>query len=152
MPDNTTTALRRPTNIPPTLRPLPPLSVETAKKQPVVQAPTPAPVSPPPAPPAVDLVQPVVSTQQRSDELQEIQLVQAATYLSVGAQEQGYVEFDLMSHREKGNEIRYLNIQIQGFSLDESNRGKVSNNYMAITNREDFDKVKSFFSTLKWED
>lgn len=84
--------------------------------------------------------------------LQEIQLIQAETYLSVGSKEQGYVEFDLMSHREKGNEIRYLNIQVQGFSLDENNRGKVNNTYMAITNREDFEKVKSFFSTLKWED
>lgn len=82
--------------------------------------------------------------------MQDIPIVQTDTYISIGDKNQGIVEFDLMSHREKGQEVRYLHIQVRGYSLDE--KGTPSNTYMALQNKEDFEKVKSFFSTLKWED
>ena len=86
---------------------------------------------------------------EATEEIREIEQVTTETYMSIGSKH-GNVEFDLMSHREKGQEVRYLNIQIQGFSLED--RGKVSTTSMAITNQEDFERVKKFFSTLKWED
>ncbi len=88
--------------------------------------------------------------EQVNGTINEIPLIQAPTYLSVGNVENGFVEFDLMSHREKGTEQRYMNIQIKGPSLDE--KGAINNTYMAITSKEDFETVKSFFTTLQWED
>jgi hypothetical protein len=148
---------------------LPPLAesikkINSAKQQlpvqPVqpVQSVQPAPQPAPQTAPAQETVQqamvPNVASSELEEEspmeeIQEIESVMTETYMSVGS-EHGNVEFDLMSHREKGREVRYLNIQIQGYSTND--RGKVNSTYMAITNKEDFERVKSFFSTLKWED
>jgi len=154
MQNNQANTVRRP-NLPPNMRPLPPLAESIKKVQQAAPAPAPAPApvpAPPVAPPPVQQAHTsdMGSEELQGETLQDIPLVDAATYLSMGSKDQGFVEFDLMSHRERGNEVRYLSIQVRGFSLDE--KGKVSSAYMAIMNREEFDKVKSFFSTLKWED
>jgi hypothetical protein len=77
---------------------------------------------------------------------------QTGTYLSVGAPAGGYVEFDLMSYRQKGNEVRYLSLQVRGFSMDDDSKGKETNAYITITDKDDFERIKSFFTALKWED
>jgi hypothetical protein len=110
---------------------------------PVVQAPP----EPPPLAPRVETQSVQVD---HSHEIEEIPIVQTETYISLGDKTQGIVEFDLMSHREKGQEVRYLHIQVRGFSLDE--KGSSANTYMAIQSKDDFERIKKFFSTLKWED
>lgn len=145
----------------PNVKSLPPLSESIKKINSVKQQMPVKPVQPvqpvqPPAQPQQQEPQALVQSQnfpeQESQEMQAIQEMESVmteTYMSVGS-EHGNVEFDLMSHREKGQKVIYLNIQIQGYSTDD--RSKVNSTYMAITNKEDFEKVKSFFSTLKWED
>lgn len=143
-------------NFPQMKKPLPPLSSSVQnlqrneQEQPAaVQPPEPVPAQPPvPVQPQIT-IEPT-QEQMNSAELEEIPIIQAPTYISIGNKEHGFVEFDLMSHREKGSEVRYMNIQVRGFSLDD--KGSPGNTYMAITSKDDFEKVKSFFSTLKWED
>ena len=105
---------------------------------------------PPPPPEPTPVVHSSVVHSEHQSGIEEIPIVQTDTYISVGDKEHGVVEFDLMSHREKGQEVRYLHIQVRGISLDD--KGSVANTYMAIQSKEDFERVKSFFSTLKWED
>ncbi len=141
-------------NIPAGLKALPPLA-NSIRRTPPVQETPPAPPPPPPvAPPPPPAPPPAALVEQTQDAaiITDIPLVEAETYLSVGSKETGFVEFDLMSHREKGKEVRYLQIQTHGFSLDDNDRGAASSNYMAVMTKEDFEKVKGFFATLTWED
>lgn len=141
----------------PAIKQLPPLSesikkISTAKQQLPVQAVKPVQVEPPQqaSAPSAPVAAAEVQEQATFDTIAEMEVSRAETYMRIGTQEHGYVDFDLMSHREKGQEVRYLNIQVQGFSV--TDRGKVNHTYMAITSKEEFEAVKSFFSTLQWED
>lgn len=129
---------------------LPPLANSVKRTPQVEQVQPPQAVHVQPEPQVVAPVQPAPSVQQGEIMVSEIPIVQTDTYISVGNKTEGIVEFDLMSHREKGQEVRYLHIQVRGLSLDD--KGSPSNTYMAITNKEEFEQIKSFFSTLKWED
>ena len=152
MSDQTMNTSRRPHV--PNIKSLPPLvdSVRKANVQtPQVQQNVRTEQPPQPQQPQVPELQPQQSPQGDGDvTIPAIETREASTYLSIGTERNGNVEFDLMSHREKGQEVRYLNIQVQGFSLDE--KGKVNHTYMSIASKEDFEKIKSFFSTIKWED
>ena len=83
-------------------------------------------------------------------EIREIPIISEKTYMSLGKKETGFVELDLVNHRERGQERRYLNIQISGWSFE--NEEQVSDAYMMITSEEEFEAIKTFFSNLTWKD
>lgn len=71
------------------------------------------------------------------------------TYIMVGNDESGYVEFDLVAFREKGEESRYLVTKLT--SIDSSSEeNQKSEFYISIDSEEEFNKMKSFFSQLEW--
>lgn len=71
------------------------------------------------------------------------------TYLSMGSEEYGFLEIDLVTFREKGKEERYLSIGVNGFN---EHSEIVNNVYCAIRNKEEFEQIKQFFANLTWED
>lgn len=60
----------------------------------------------------------------------------------------GIIEVDLISFRERGQENRYLSIDVVGASQD----GNQSNTNIAISNEQDFNAFKEFISNLNWND
>lgn len=136
---------------------LPPLS-ESVKKINVVKQQVPIPAVQPQTPilPVETVAQtqiaPAIETHEDvvQERIRDMEVIQVETYLRIGSTEHGFVEFDLMSHREKGQEVRYLNVQVHGFSMVD--RGKVNDTCMAITSKEELERVKNFFAALKWED
>jgi hypothetical protein len=161
-------------NIPPHLKNLKPLidsvrngqqNSETAVQQPPPQPqqqPQPQPQQQVHAPVVQDPVQTYqspVQTQQPTPQntsvklsgpIADVELREEKTYLSLGSKEHGFLEIDLISNREKGKEIRYLDIQLHGWTRSGDEVGVPV--AMAITNKEQFEKLKKFFSSLSWED
>lgn len=93
---------------------------------------------------------PVTYTVSVPKEIREIPIISEKTYMSLGKKETGFVELDLVNHRERGQERRYLNIQISGWSFE--NEEQVSDAYMMITSEAEFEAIKTFFSNLTWKD
>lgn len=82
----------------------------------------------------------------------KIQAQQPQTYCLIGNQEEGYIEFDLVSFRQKGEERRYAHINLVGFVDTEGGAEETSRAYVNLSNREDFEKFKQFISSLNWND
>jgi hypothetical protein len=76
---------------------------------------------------------------------------EAVTYFGAGGSEDGHIEFDLVSFRQKGEETRYLSIKVTGFD-DEKDLPAPQSAAMSISNKEEFEKLKAFFSQLEWND
>ena len=75
------------------------------------------------------------------------------TWAVTGDEDNGFIEFDLVLQRRKGVDERYMSIQLNGFSMKEgTNEAVASNANMMIINKEQFEKLKTFFSQFKWED
>lgn len=83
------------------------------------------------------------------------------TYYEGGSETSGYIEFDLQSYRQRGVEERFLNISLVGLleelGVDDQDVasvavGNVARNTMRISDRAQFDTLKSFFNSLEWED
>jgi hypothetical protein len=74
------------------------------------------------------------------------------TYCVIGNEDEGYIEFDLVSFRQKGEERRYAHINLVGFSETESGAEEPSRAYVNLSNKEDFESFKKFISTLNWND
>lgn len=86
---------------------------------------------------------------------------QPPTYYEGGDETSGYIEFDLQSYRQRGVEERFLNISVVGLleelgvddqDIANSAVGNVARNTMRISDRAQFDALKSFFNSLEWED
>jgi len=60
----------------------------------------------------------------------------------------GVIEIDLISFRERGQESRYLSINVVGASQD----GGQSDTTISIDNEVDFIRFKEFVSKLNWND
>ena len=73
------------------------------------------------------------------------------TYYQVGTENTGTLEFDLISHRQRGVEKRYLNVQVKGLILGKDKK-EVGDCRMNITSKEQFEGLKEFFTNLNWED
>lgn len=76
------------------------------------------------------------------------------TYHHLKTDRHGELEFDLVAHRQRGKERRFLNVRMLGMKLTE-NGGKsdeMVQSLMNITNKEDFENLKNFFINLNWED
>lgn len=130
-----------------------------------VQAPT---VAAPPAPAVEQVVQqpvqvqpltPATTPQQIASESQEEydvpDVAEASpydeTYHQLKTEKNGELEFDLVSHRQRGLEKRYLNVRIKGMRTDKKEDGVVEC-LMNVTSKEDFQQLKEFFSNLNWDD
>ena len=83
------------------------------------------------------------------------------TYYEGGSETSGYIEFDLQSYRQRGIEERFLNISLVGLleelGVDDQDIasaavGNVARNTMRISDRAQFDALKTFFNSLEWED
>lgn len=69
------------------------------------------------------------------------------TYFSMGSNETGFLEIDLISFRQKNHESKYLSLAVSS----PAEEGGVSEpNIFAIDNEEAFLKLKNFFIQLKW--
>jgi len=109
-----------------------------------------APSPTPPAPPA--------SPQQVAEEVSNIP---PPTYYEGGDENSGFIEFDLQSYRQRGVEERYLNISLlallEAVDVDDQDVvdgavGNLARNTMKITDKTQFEALKSFFNSLEWED
>ena len=68
------------------------------------------------------------------------------TYLGLSNGNDGNIEFDLVTARQKGQEIRYLSISIQGISEGTSEIQNASIN----VDEETFKRIKAYFTNLEW--
>ncbi|MDG1949707.1 MAG: hypothetical protein P8J32_02690 [bacterium] len=73
------------------------------------------------------------------------------TYHKLKTEKHGELEFDLVSHRQRGVEKRYLNVRIKGMRMDKKEEGAVEC-LMNVTSKEDFQNLKDFFANLNWDD
>lgn len=71
---------------------------------------------------------------------------QPQTYIGIGSQENGSLEFDLIAFREKGQQVRYLSIT---FSGNNPKTGESQESFINI-DEEAFNTVKDFFRQLEW--
>jgi len=144
---------------------LPPLS-ETVQQEsaPAPQQPVQQPQQPPhqPAPqqPAGDEAtvpqEPQVTAEHQDEPTYDIpesaeQFDERNTYYQVGTENTGTLEFDLIAHRQRGVEKRYLNVQVKGLILGKDKK-EVGDCRMNITSKEQFEGLKEFFTNLNWED
>jgi competence transcription factor ComK len=92
--------------------------------------------------------QPLPQTQQR----QVHQLnKECQTYFSFGDEESGCLDIDLITFREKGVETRYLSLMFSGLDVRQ-NPPVLQEAFLNIGSKEDFERIKAFFTQLEWED
>lgn len=77
---------------------------------------------------------------------------QYKTYLGLAFQSEDQstansVEFDLITSRQKGEEVRYLSITVMTKTEDMEHPVELT----VSVERESFDKIKQFFTQLEWE-
>lgn len=72
------------------------------------------------------------------------------TYVNVGDDESGFVEFDLVSIRHRGVEEKYLVIKLKSFDNNEE-QPKEYELSVSLKSKDHFNQIKSFFSKLDWE-
>ncbi len=65
------------------------------------------------------------------------------TYLSLKNEDNIQLEFDLISFREKGKQVKFLSINIKQGEEDE---GKLIN-----LDEDGFNRIQEFFKNLKWD-
>jgi len=73
------------------------------------------------------------------------------TYFSYEDEAGGNLEVDLITFREKGIETRYLSMLFSGFDVRQ-NPPTPQQAYLNIESKEEFERFKSFFAQLDWED
>lgn len=77
-----------------------------------------------------------------------------STYIRVGSEEFGIIDIDLVTYRQKDEEVRYLLIESAGFSgeYDEAGNPVPTKTSVMIDSEEQFNKLKDFISNLDWND
>lgn len=71
------------------------------------------------------------------------------TYISLGDEETGLMQIDLISFRERGVHQKYLGIFFSGMDVRE-NPPKKQEAFFSINSEEEFYKLKNFFQQLEW--
>jgi len=76
-----------------------------------------------------------------------------STFVSVGNDEDqndSLIEMDLVYVRQKGKEERFLKIELSGHNITDPSR---PNQYAikVVNTKEEFEKLKSFFTQLEWD-
>ena len=107
-------------------------------------------------PPAQDIQkQNPPPTQQQPQQTQQIpdEIFQSnRTFCQLGNQREGFMEIDLKSFVEKGEETRYLSIELIGYDIPEGTKTPVQASCsMSISNEIQFNKFKEFVSNLTWK-
>ena len=104
----------------------------------------------------VQEVKPAPLPQQQPQPQPQQRLMQAPaqdcqTYFSYENEDSGSLEIDLIAFREKGLETRYLSLQFSGFDIRQ-NPPVPQDAFLNIDSKEEFERLKSFFAQLDWED
>lgn len=126
-------------------------SAQIEQVAPVVQAP-PKPTQPVVTAPVVthQVVAPVVQKVSKNIDNEDLNNVLGDTYLKiVDGDGGGILEFDLVSHRQRGEEKRYLSIRVIG--VDEDDSSITNKTLMTISSQATFDTLKEFFTRLDWQ-
>jgi len=89
--------------------------------------------------------------QQTVQSLGDDQYQKCETYFSCQNEEAGTLEVDLVTFREKGLETRYLSLLLSGLDVRQ-NPPIQQEAFLTIESREEFERLKSFFAQLDWED
>jgi len=94
-------------------------------------------------------------TTQMQQEQQVIQKPKGGggTYFTLQAKDEsgsvtGVIEIDLISFRERGEESRFLSINVDGSGVNNDR----STTKMSIGSEEEFNRLKEFISQLSWND
>lgn len=128
-------------------------TIQTPAEQPAVEPA--AQVQPAESTPVVEQVssKPKQTAQQEQYDVPDVAEAKQyeETYHNLSTEKNGELEFDLVSHRQRGLEKRYLNVRIKGMRLDKKEEGAVEC-LMNVTNKEDFQALKDFFANLNWDD
>lgn len=79
------------------------------------------------------------------------------TYCRTGTLENGFIETDLQSYKEKGTETRFVSFSVLSLMDDKQleeikARNGVANLTMIMTSEEQFNKFKQFIASLNWND
>lgn len=69
------------------------------------------------------------------------------TYLSLGDEESGFIEIDLVTMRQKNEEVRYLGFTFTGVNIKTNEKQE---GYITLESKEQFDTLKNFFAQLEW--
>jgi len=69
------------------------------------------------------------------------------TYLAIGDVESTLLEVDLVTFREKNQEMRYLGLAFTGTN---PKSGEPQEAFINIDNEEAFNIIKNFFAQLEW--
>ena len=70
------------------------------------------------------------------------------TYIAFGNDESGLLELDLVTARQKNEEIRYLAISLSGTNIKTEQKQE---SFINIDTKEEFEKLKKFFNQLQWD-
>ncbi len=69
------------------------------------------------------------------------------TYLSLGDEDSGLIEIDLVTMRQKNEEVRYLGFTFTGVNIKTNEKQE---GYITLESKEQFDTLKNFFAQLEW--
>lgn len=101
--------------------------------------------------------QPPVTSSKKADVTQSIMAANnkgsMSTFVSIGSdenQDDSLIEMDLVYVRQKGKEERFLKIELSGHNITDASR---PNQYAikVVNTKEEFEKLKNFFTQLEWD-
>ena len=95
--------------------------------------------------------QPPVIVAEQPRENAECHRKDCKTYFCCKDEEAGSLEIDLITFREKGVETRYLSMLFAGTDVRQEAPTQ-QEAFLNIESREEFERIKSFFAQLNWED
>ena len=73
-------------------------------------------------------------------------------FISSDKDKYGIIEIDLVSYKERGKEQRFLSFSVSGYDMRVIETPPQQNAFVTIDTREEFERMKKFFSELNWED
>ncbi len=88
-----------------------------------------------------------METNTNMEQVKNIERTPIQTYLSLGSDETGKLEFDLVTFREKNVSMRYLSANFSGINQKD---GQLQESFMNIDSEEAFNELKKFFAQLEW--
>jgi len=96
-------------------------------------------------------------TQKKSDVTQSILAAESkasmTTFVSIGSdsnEDDSLVEMDLVYVRQKGKEERFLKIELSGHNITDPSRPQ-QYAIKVVNTKEEFEKLKNFFTQLEWD-